>query len=173
MPVDPRIPISKAFETPSDDEATEVEGHGITKRFERVEYARGRVMDGPADADDVTASDAEQPEVEGHITRKGYLPEHQADELAPEQAAGDDAEVEGHLIRVKVVVDVLADGVTIPTDDDGDAEGHGWRFGSAEDAANTPKAEVKGHAMRGRLMDVPADDEDASSDDTEPIVRKW
>ena len=54
MPNTPRIPISKAFETPTDDESPEVEGHG--RRLPYTEQPNTDERDSEA-------------EVEGHMTR--------------------------------------------------------------------------------------------------------
>ena len=77
MPVEPRIPISKAVDTPAHDEA-EVEGH----------IMRVRAVEPPTD---------DEAEVEGHIGRWGAVDQPTEGEDA--DAMGDDPEVDGHRWR--------------------------------------------------------------------------
>jgi len=58
MPIDPLIPISKAFDTPADDETPEVEGHSVRS---------GRLVEQPRDV----ADEASATEVEGHGSVRG------------------------------------------------------------------------------------------------------
>jgi len=105
MPIDPRLPISKAVDPQAGDETPEVEGHG----------PRGPFVEQPRDV----ADEASETEVEGHMPRigrlrAGKLGEHPRDDEDPEVAGqvlkdaatdpapDDDPEVEGHMPRVRI-----------------------------------------------------------------------
>lgn len=134
MPNTPRIPISKAFENPT-DESPEVQGHSI----------KGRGM---VELPDTDERDTDQAEVEGHGATSGRL-RGMVEQPSIDERESEQAEVEGHAIKPRGVVPD-ADS----SSEEAEVEGHGWRFGKVveqptdDDSAGaeaTDDPEVEGH----------------------------
>jgi len=110
MTNDPKMPISKAFDTPASDETPEVEGHMPRVRFgppEQAAEVEGHGYRGPAVPEQPSTADetssASDVEVEGHALNSGRaVPETSERD---DETSGEASEVEGHAIKAHRTVE--------------------------------------------------------------------